>query len=233
MAFYDESDDFNENKKHKEKQKSRKYEEKRDKNPRRVIIDTQDFKCRQCGGFVSASREKSGVNNRNHCPYCLWSRHVDLSVPGDRKADCGSRMQPVGLTVKRTPKRYARNPAGELMLVHCCAGCGKISINRIAADDDTQLLFQLFLHSSEHAGDWYLSLQEKDIRLLNADDFPLVYTQLFGKSTFMQELSGIGGYTRPIVQGESARKTQQIIFLDEEEFSGAANHDLSAENGGT
>jgi DNA-directed RNA polymerase subunit RPC12/RpoP len=186
-SSYDELDDFFENKIQKGKQRSEKFTEKREKKPRRVLIDTQDFKCRQCGVFVSASREQSGVNNRNHCPHCLWSRHVDETIPGDRKADCGSRMQPVGLTVKRTPKRYTRSDPGELMLVHRCTGCGKISINRIAADDDTPLLFQLFLLSSDHVSELLLSLREKNIRLLSEDDFPLVYTQLFGKSTFIQE----------------------------------------------
>jgi hypothetical protein len=166
------------------KNQSEKYGKRNERERHRVLIDKQDFKCRQCGAFVSASRELSGVNNRNHCPQCLWSLHVDLRVAGDRKADCGSRMEPVGLTVKRVVKRYSRSEPGELMLIHRCTGCQKLSINRIAADDDVQALFKLFLDSFE------IQLepgQEENIRLLNEGDFPLVYTRLFGVSQFIQD----------------------------------------------
>ena len=101
----------------------------------------------QCGQVVSTSRESSGVNNRNHCPACLWSRHVDLQKAGDRRSACRSRMQPVGLTLKRTPKRYGEENQGELMLIHLCAGCGKLSINRAAADDNAAGIYSLFLRS--------------------------------------------------------------------------------------
>src|SRR5512133_1371582 len=126
---------------------------------RRIVVDTLDFKCAQCGSYVSADRMLSGVNNRNHCPFCLWSRHVDENTPGDRKAQCKSRMQPLGLTAKHTLKRYGMENGGELMLIHRCAGCGKHSINRIAADDDPQAVFQLFRRSFD--------LCEEIVRQLN------------------------------------------------------------------
>ena len=56
-----------------------------------------DFRCQHCGAYVSASRVLSGVSNRNHCPYCLWSRHLDLFEAGDRLAACKAPMRPVGL----------------------------------------------------------------------------------------------------------------------------------------
>jgi hypothetical protein len=87
----------------------------------------------------------SGVGNRNHCPYCLWSKHLDLHRAGDRLCACKGAMQPLALTVKRTQKRYARN--GELMLVHHCTECGQLSINRIAADDDSETLLRIFRNS--------------------------------------------------------------------------------------
>jgi hypothetical protein len=43
-----------------------------------------DFTCKHCGAFVSALSVASGVINRNHCPFCLYSRHVDLFKAGDR-----------------------------------------------------------------------------------------------------------------------------------------------------
>lgn len=177
--------------------KSHKYsdledrEEEEKKSHRRVIIDTQDFKCRQCGAMVSANRELSGVNNRNHCPICLWSRHVDLHLPGDRKADCGSRMEPIGLSKKAVNKRYNAENQGELMLVHRCTGCGKVSINRIAADDDTQAIFQLFLDTCDSPVEVQNTLLNLGIHLLYARNFSLVYTRLFGKSSFVDKPDAI------------------------------------------
>ena len=95
-----------------------------------------DFTCKHCGRYVSARTAVSGVVNRNHCPYCLHSRHVDLFTPGDRLCACKGVMAPVGLTVKRSRDKYAFGLQGELMLVHRCTDCGTLSINRIAADDD-------------------------------------------------------------------------------------------------
>lgn len=183
-------DDFIEKKKKRNRDCEDLYE-REDKPHRRVIIDTQDFKCRQCGAMVSANRELSGVNNRNHCPVCLWSRHVDLLIAGDRKADCGSRMEPIGLSIKEVNKRYNAENQGELMLVHRCTGCGKISINRIAADDDTQYVFQLYLNSCDSPVDLRNSLISQGIHLLNARDFTVVYTRLFGKSSFVDKPDAI------------------------------------------
>src|SRR5512139_2755149 len=97
-----------------------------------------DFRCLACGYLVSAQPVVSGVHNRNHCPYCLWSRHLDLYEAGDRLAACKAGMRPVGLTLKRSRDKYGGQAAGELMLVHQCSECGKLSINRIAADDDDE-----------------------------------------------------------------------------------------------
>lgn len=103
-----------------------------------------DFTCRHCGREVSAAPERSGVRNRNHCPYCLWSKHVDLNEAGDRLAACKAPMQPVALTFKLPRKKYASAQPGELMLVHQCTGCGGLSINRVAADDGLALLWDVF-----------------------------------------------------------------------------------------
>lgn len=92
----------------------------------------QAFKCVQCKQFIGAP--VSGGRHRNHCPNCLWSRHVDDTRPGDRKSDCHAAMEPVGKIVRRN---------GEQVLVHLCRGCGKHDPNRIAADDSPLLLMRL------------------------------------------------------------------------------------------
>src|SRR5512147_2229255 len=97
-----------------------------------------DFRCAHCHALVSSAHLFSGVNNRNHCPYCLWSCHLDLFAAGDRLSACKAPMQPIGLTMKPGRNKYRPEAHGELMLVHACTGCGSLSINRIAADDDSQ-----------------------------------------------------------------------------------------------
>jgi hypothetical protein len=144
----------------------------------RVIYDTQNFRCKNCGFLVTANRELSGVNNRNHCPRCLWSRHMDIT-PGDRRSDCLSRMEPVGLTVKHVTRKYGSNN-GELMVIHRCTGCSKISINRIAADDDSHKIRQVFLASLDMPGEWRKELEQRQIRLLVEGDAEIVNSQLFG-----------------------------------------------------
>ena len=59
---------------------------------------------------------------------------MDDSVPGDRKSDCHSAMEPTGRIVRRN---------GEQVLLHQCRGCGKLDPNRIAADDNPPLLMRL------------------------------------------------------------------------------------------
>ena len=92
----------------------------------------ESFKCRQCRAFIGPTL--TGGRHRNHCPLCLYSRHVDGKRPGDRASDCGSLMAPVA--------RFAR-PDGEVMLVHRCLGCGFERHNRLAADDNTVPLTRL------------------------------------------------------------------------------------------
>src|SRR5690349_24303189 len=95
-----------------------------------------DFRCAHCHAMVSSAHLLSGVNNRNHCPYCLWSCHLDLYAAGDRLSACKAPMKPVGLTMKTGRNKYKRDTRGELMLIHQCSDCMIVSINRIAADDE-------------------------------------------------------------------------------------------------
>ena len=63
--------------------------------PRRRSPDT--FRCRNCR--LDVSMDAPGTKHRNHCPSCLWSRHVD-NVPGDRAADCAGSMEPIAVCVR-------------------------------------------------------------------------------------------------------------------------------------
>jgi RNHCP domain len=75
-----------------------------------------------------------GTAHRNHCPSCLWSRHLDDDTPGDRAADCGASMEPLAICVRAD---------GEWALVHRCAGCDTLHVNRIAGDDNPLMLMRL------------------------------------------------------------------------------------------
>ncbi len=137
------------------------------------------FLCKHCNVYVSSASFLSGVQNRNHCPYCLWSRHVDLYQAGDRLSACKSPMKPIGLTVKAIRKKYGPGH-GELMLIHLCIECDRLSINRIAADDDPQRVFSAFLDSFRLEIPTQARLDANGIRALEALDSDTVRTQLFG-----------------------------------------------------
>ncbi len=94
--------------------------------------EDEAFKCKQCRRFIGAV--PSGGHHRNHCPFCLFSLHVDDRRTGDRQSICRSRMQPIGSFQRRN---------GEHVLVHHCLGCGFERFNRIAADDDFELVLSL------------------------------------------------------------------------------------------
>ena len=139
-----------------------------------------DFVCIACHHFVSAEAGLSSVHNRNHCPYCLCSRHLDLYEAGDRLSACRGRMRPVAVTFKKTLKKYPGTSRGELMLVHKCEDCGKLSVNRIAADDDVAGLLALFENLPELDGLTISALSRDGIPLLRPADRPFVRRQLLG-----------------------------------------------------
>jgi len=141
------------------------------------------FRCVFCGAFVLTESLVSGVTNRNHCPYCLWSRHLDSHRAGDRMSACKSSMKPIGLTLKRTRKKYGLAQCGELMLIHLCEACGHISINRIAADDDAKTIIHLFQDSQDSNRVYLDRYVQEDIRPLEAGDRLLVEARLFGLRT--------------------------------------------------
>ena len=39
-----------------------------------------------------------GYSCRNHCPNCLYSKHVDKN-PGDRQEDCHGMLEPIGIEI--------------------------------------------------------------------------------------------------------------------------------------
>ena len=103
----------------------------RDQRNRSRRPGAESFRCRHCRLDVPASAP--GTRHRNHCPSCLWSRHLD-DVPGDRDADCSASMAPIAICVRDD---------GEWALVHRCSSCAAVSVNRIAGDDNAFALMRL------------------------------------------------------------------------------------------
>jgi len=130
------------------------------------------FRCSHCRVWVVIN-QLMGTANRNHCNICLWSRHVDIRT-GDREATCRGGMEPIGLTLKH--EGFGR--VGELMLVHRCHGCGKLSINRIARDDPEDMLMQIFEQSLGLAAAERARYARRDIDLL--DEPTEIRRQLYG-----------------------------------------------------
>jgi len=88
------------------------------------IARQEAFTCMHCGQHVDELKHGS---YRNHCPHCLWSKHVDRDGPGDRLSSCGAGMMPTALD-QRSKKGW--------MIIHTCTACGKNIPNVAAPDDD-------------------------------------------------------------------------------------------------
>jgi hypothetical protein len=86
----------------------------------------EDFTCAQCGQHVR------GNGYTNHCPRCLWSRHVDIH-PGDRAAACRGLMAPIGVGQK----------GAGYVITHRCTACGFERRNKAASADDFEALLRV------------------------------------------------------------------------------------------
>lgn len=98
----------------------------------RYIARNNAFVCGHCHKQVEPI--KYGGSYRNHCPFCLYSKHVDTDIPGDRNNLCAGLMKPIGVFTRRT---------GEYVLVHKCVKCDFERYNRIAGDDNFELVTSL------------------------------------------------------------------------------------------
>jgi len=136
------------------------------------------FLCIHCHAFVPI-HPYMGTSHRNHCPFCLWSKHVDEQKAGDRLSQCQGKMEPIGLTSKHERvDKYGKQKQGEIMIVHVCTCCGKININRIAGDDDADKILSLLKKILDMTT--RTTIQQQGIHLLGESDKSLIKTQLFG-----------------------------------------------------
>ena len=88
----------------------------------------EEFICLNCRYEVS----KLNYTARDHCPNCLYSRHVDI-MPGDRMNECCGLMKPIGIEkYKNTYK-----------IIYKCTKCHEIHNNIMANDDNYDLIIKL------------------------------------------------------------------------------------------
>lgn len=97
--------------------------------PRLFTKIDEEFVCENCGKRV----KKLGYTSRDHCPFCLYSKHVDIN-PGDRQAECHGELEPIGAEID-SKKGY--------VIIYKCKKCGAIKRNKAAIDDDTDLIIKL------------------------------------------------------------------------------------------
>ena len=108
---------------------------------KRFSKNDSGFVCAHCGNTV----EPLGYSSRNHCPFCLWSLHVDEN-PGDRACGCGGQMEPVS-ALPDAKKGY--------IIIHKCTKCGEIRRCRAAHEakkqpDDLSLIIALTVADYRH-----------------------------------------------------------------------------------
>lgn len=87
---------------------------------------TENFVCEYCG------KEVEGNGYTNHCPQCLYSKHVDI-FPGDRAQKCGGLMKPIG--IEKKGKEYT--------ILHKCIKCGFEKPNKAVPEDSFDMIVQI------------------------------------------------------------------------------------------
>ena len=91
----------------------------------------ENFTCEHCGANVV------GDGYTNHCPQCLWSRHVDNN-PVDRESDCGGMMEPIAIESKKDG----------YIITHKCQKCGKTIRQHSAENDNFDAILKISLATS-------------------------------------------------------------------------------------
>lgn len=88
----------------------------------------EEFICENCKNKVP----KLNYTARDHCPFCLYSKHVDI-MPGDRMNTCLGLLKPIGIEkFKNTYK-----------IIYQCEKCKQIHKNIMANDDNMDLVIKL------------------------------------------------------------------------------------------
>lgn len=88
----------------------------------------ENFVCENCNKNVNKLRYTA----RDHCPYCLYSKHVDIN-PGDRQNTCQGLLKPVGIEKFKD----------SFKILYKCRKCNIEHKNIMAKDDDMNIIIEL------------------------------------------------------------------------------------------
>ena len=91
------------------------------------MID-ESFTCENCGKTI----EPLVYSARDHCPYCLFSKHVDI-LPGDRANECHCLLEPI--KIEKFKNTYK--------IIYKCQKCHQTHKNIMANDDDMNIIIEL------------------------------------------------------------------------------------------
>jgi len=91
------------------------------------VRNRENFTCINCG------KQIEGNGYTDHCPYCLFSVHVDVN-PGDRKEKCHGVMKPIKVYTERN----------NFIIYYECQKCGLKKRVKAASSDNREALFSLF-----------------------------------------------------------------------------------------
>lgn len=91
------------------------------------------FTCEHCGKEVNPLNYTS----RDHCPYCLYSKHVDIN-PGDRLNTCKGLLEPIG--IEKFKDTYK--------IIYKCNKCKALHKNIMAIDDDMNKIIELSIEKN-------------------------------------------------------------------------------------
>lgn len=91
------------------------------------IRKKENFECENCGEKVV------GDGYTDHCPKCLWGKHVDKEVPGDRASECRGLMEPIRVLYEK----------GNYKILFRCTKCSHEFKVRCGENDDKEKLMEL------------------------------------------------------------------------------------------
>ena len=91
------------------------------------MID-ESFICENCGKEIKPLKYSA----RDHCNYCLYSKHVDIN-PGDRANNCKGLLKPI--SIEKYKDTYK--------IIYKCEKCNQIHKNVMAKDDNYDLIIEL------------------------------------------------------------------------------------------
>ena len=93
---------------------------------RKFVRHIENFICDNCGNKVK------GTGFTNHCPKCLWSKHIDIN-PGDRMSSCKGMMEPIKTELRKD----------EYIITHRCLKCGFEKRNKTEKGDNFEVILKI------------------------------------------------------------------------------------------